>query len=352
MSETRLVEYNITDAAIAEMKSIYMSLSITDIEDKEQFDSVRSARMTVKGKRVEVEKRRKELKADALAYGKLVDTEAKRITGKLEPIENHLDREERKVTDEQKRVKEIADRLEREMIDRRMESLSSFGDNRPFFEVAAMDDGTFELILAAAHAKYEAKKKRLADEEAARKAESERLEKVRQEQEAEAKRLAEVQRKIDEQERKSREEMESANRIERESIEAERRKIAEANAKIEAEKKALEDEKRKEQERKDREVFEAQAKENARIAAEKAEKDRQEREVWEAKEKADREAAEKARADALEPDKHRLVRYGKALMDVPRPELKDKEAKEILVYATGAVYQILKNIAKRAEELK
>ena len=154
-----VVKYDITDAKIAEMESIYMSLAITDLEDKEQFDAVHSARMTVKGKRVEVEKRRKELKADALAYGKLVDTEAKRITGKLEPIENHLDREERKVTDEQKRIKEIADRLEREMIDRRMESLSSFGDNRPFFEVAAMDDGTFEMILAAAHAKYEAKKK-------------------------------------------------------------------------------------------------------------------------------------------------------------------------------------------------
>jgi len=39
-------------------------------------------------------------------------------------------------------------------------------------------------------------------------------------------------------------------------------------------------------------------------------------------------------------------------MDVPRPDLKDKDAKEILGYATGAVYQILKTIAKKAGELK
>jgi len=331
---TDVVIYNITDAAIAEMESIYLCLEITDIEDKEQFDAVHSARMTVKGKRVEVEKRRKELKADALAYGKLVDTEAKRITGKLEPIESHLDAEERKVTDEQKRIKEIADRLEREMIDRRMESLLSFGVNLPFFEVAAMDDGTFEMILTDAHVKYEAEQKRLAEEEAARKAESERLEKVRKEQEAEAKRLEDIRKSSEEESRK-----------ERDAIAAERRKI-------EAEKTVLEAEKAAEAQRKRQEEFEKQAAETARIAAVEAEKKRQEQAAWAAKEKADKEAAELIRQEALRPDKDRLVNYGKALMDVPRPDLKDKDAKEILGYATGAVYQILKTIAKKAGELK
>ena len=89
-------EVDITDAAIAEMSTLYMGLAITDLEDKEQFDAVHSARMVVKGKRVEVEKKRKELKADAIAWGKKVDTEAKRIFGKLEPIETHLINEENK----------------------------------------------------------------------------------------------------------------------------------------------------------------------------------------------------------------------------------------------------------------
>ena len=40
----------------------------------------------------------------------------------------------------------------------------------------------------------------------------------------------------------------------------------------------------------------------------------------------------------------------KALMDVPKPELKNKAAKEILGSASEAVYQILKNISKKVEE--
>ena len=323
MPETNLVEYNITDAAIAEMESIYLCLKITDIEDKEQFDAVHSARMTVKGKRVEVEKRRKELKADALAYGKLVDTEAKRITGKLEPIESHLDAEEKKVTDEEKRIKAEADRKEKEKIDKRIAEFAEFNVHLPFFDVAAMTDGYFDSRLIIARADFEAEQKRLAGEAAARKAESERLEKVREKQEAEAARL----------------------KAERLIFEDELRKIS-------ADRKTLEAEKAAEAQRKRQEEFEKQAVENARIAAVKAEKDRQEKEAWDAKEKAEKEAAEKVRQEALRPDKDRLVNYGKALMDVPRPDLKDKDAKEILGYATGAVYQILKTIAKKAGELK
>jgi len=320
---TGVVKYDITDAAIAEMESIYMNLTITDIEDKEQFDAVHSARMTVKGKRVEVEKRRKELKADALAYGKLVDTEAKRITGKLEPIESHLDAEEKKVTDEQKRIKDEADRKEKEKIDKRIAEFAEFNVHLPFFDVAAMTDGYFDSRLIIARADFEAEQKRLAGEAAARKAESERLEKVREKQEAEAARL----------------------KAERLIFEDELRKIS-------ADRKTLEAEKAAEAQRKRQEEFEKQAVENARIAAVKAEKDRQEKEAWDAKEKAEKEAAEKVRQEALRPDKDRLVNYGKALMDVPRPDLKDKDAKEILGYATGAVYQILKTIAKKAGELK
>ena len=314
-----------------------MELTITDIDDKEQFDAVHAARMIVKGKRVEVEKRRKELKADALAYGKLVDTEAKRITGKLESIESHLDVEERKVTDEQKRIKEEADRTEKEKIDRRIADLAEFGQHLPFFEIAGWNDAKYDEVLLAAMEKYEAEQNRLADEEAARKAESERLEKVRLEQEAEAKRLAEV------------------NRIERESIEAERRKIAEANAKIEVEKKALEDEKRKEQERRDRAAFEAQAKEVARIAAEKAEKDRQDREAWAAKEKADKEAAEKIRQAALKPDKEKLMAFAEALLKAKNdlvPALKfGSPAYPILAECEINIDKAVKTLVEKTKEL-
>jgi hypothetical protein len=333
MTETGIVKYDITDAAISEMESIYMALTITDLDDKEQFDAVHSARMTVKGKRVEVEKRRKELKADAIEWGRKVDAEAKRIFGKLEPIESHLDREERKVTDEQKRIKEEADRKQKEKIDARLLALAKANCNLPFFDVAGMTDDEYEDILRKATEAWEIEQKRIYEEAIARKDEAERLERVRQEQAAEAARMAEEKRKIDE------------------AQAAERKKIEDERKAIEAEKRALEDAKRKEQERKDREAFEVAAKEKAKMEAEKAAEEKAEREKIEAEKKAEREAVEKARQEALKTDKDRLILYGKALMDVPKPELKDKAAKEILGQASGALYQILKNISKKVEEL-
>jgi len=337
MPETGLVEYNITDAAISEMKSIYMELAITDIEDKEQFDAVHSARMVVKGKRVEVEKRRKELKADALAWGKKVDGKAKEIFEKLEPIETHLDGEERKVTDEQKRIKDEADRKEKEKIEKRIAEFAEVNVHLPFFDVAAMTDGYFDSRLIIARADFEAEQNRLAEEEAARKAESERLEKVRKEQEAEAARLTEEKRKIDE------------------AQAAERKKIDDERRAIEAEKKALEDEKRKEQERRDRAAFEAQAKEDARIAAEKVEKERQEREAWAAKEKADREAAEKIRQADLLPDKQKLLTFAEALLNAKNdliPDLKfGSPAYPILAECELQIDKAVGTLAEKIKEL-
>uniref|UniRef100_A0A6H1ZER5 Putative tail tape measure protein n=1 Tax=viral metagenome TaxID=1070528 RepID=A0A6H1ZER5_9ZZZZ len=324
-----IVSYDITDAAIAEMESIYMALTITDLDDKEQFDAVHSARMTVKGKRVEVEKRRKELKADALEWGRKVDAEAKRIFGKLEPIESHLDREEKKVTDEQKRQKEEADRIEKAKIQARVDSLQMVNCVLPFMEVATMTDDEYEDRLRKATDSYQAELKRLADEEAARKAEAERLEKVRREQEAEAARLAEMQRQADE-----------ANRKEREKIEEERRAI-------EAEKKALEDAKRAEQDHKDREAFEAKAKEEARIAAEKAEKDRQEREAWEAKERAE----EHKRKLALRPDCDKLNDYANSVLSLVEPEVDSAEAKTVMSWAVKELKDLAGCIKIKADDL-
>ena len=317
-----VILYDITDAAIAEMKSIYMGLAITDLEDKEQFDAVHSARMTVKGKRVEVEKRRKELKADALAYGREVDGKAKDIFEKLEPIETHLDREEKKVTDEQKRIKEEADRKEREKIDARIAELAAYGLHLPFFEVASMDDESFTVSLNGAIRLHDIEQKRLAEEVAARKAESDRLEDLRIE-------MNEKQRVIDE-----------ANA-----------KAAAEKASLEAEKKAFEDEKRKEQERINREAFEKQAVENARIAAEQAAKEKAEREAREAKEKADKEAAELARKEALKPDKEKLVDWGDSLLDLSAPELKDKNAALLARDTILEIYHIAHELHKHIEEL-
>jgi len=71
--EKQVVEYSVVEADIAKMKSIYMDLVITDLDDDEQFKQVKEARLIVKGKRCAVENERKALKADALAWGRKVD---------------------------------------------------------------------------------------------------------------------------------------------------------------------------------------------------------------------------------------------------------------------------------------
>lgn len=101
-------KFSPSDVAIAQLADAYMPLTIRAIDDSEGFSAVHAARMVVKGHRVDVEKTRKKLKEDALVYGRLVDGEAKRLTGLLEPIEAHLQEEEERVTAERERIKHAA----------------------------------------------------------------------------------------------------------------------------------------------------------------------------------------------------------------------------------------------------
>jgi len=115
--ENQVVLFQPTDAAIAVLEAEYMPLRIDGIDDTAGYRQVHAARMNVKAKRVEIEKTRKKLKADTLAYGRKVDREAKRLTAMLEPIETHLLKEEKAVDDEKERIRN-AIRLKREAEER------------------------------------------------------------------------------------------------------------------------------------------------------------------------------------------------------------------------------------------
>ena len=264
----------------------------------------------------------KDLVSDWKKKAKSIDEHRKTARDFLDGLKSDVRKPLDDYEAEQALIKEEEDRKEKAKIEARLAVLQKVGCSLPFFDVAAMTDDEYEDRLRKATEAYDAEQKRLADEEAARKAEADRLEKQRQEQEAKAKEIEEAQRKID------------------------------------SEKKALEDAKREAEHQAAIEKARKEAAEQAKKEAEEATTlavkvvaDKADREAREAKEKAEREAAELTRKEKLRPDKDKLVLYGKALMDVPRPELTDKAAKEILGYATGAVYQILKTIAKRAEEI-
>ena len=84
--ETRVVNYSVTMAEIAKLQEEYKEVP-ADLTVKANYEMVRKAAAHLRGLRGDVEKRRKELKADALAWGKLVDGTAKEITEKLLAIE-------------------------------------------------------------------------------------------------------------------------------------------------------------------------------------------------------------------------------------------------------------------------
>jgi len=317
--ETGIVKFVPTDAAIAEMRNQYMGLKVNGIDDKEGLKAVHDARMIVKGKRVEVEKKRKALKADALEYGRKVDAEAKRITALLQPIEDHLQHEEDIVTREKERIaKEEAERQAAITRDR-MEKLAAVGAHAFPTEVQMWTDEDFAAELTKATDAFNAKK---AAEEVERKARAEEAERNR----IEAERLAEERRKM--------EEAQAQMDRQRAEIEAEKRKLAEAEA---ARQRAIDDARRKrelEEEAKERAAAMEKAKQEA---AEKARIETEARLKREAAEKAERErvAAEKAEAkrlkkEAARPDQEKLRAFAETLRTMDRPALRSDVAIKVL----------------------
>lgn len=84
---TPLVVYEVTLTDLTAVAEKYASL---EAKTKEGYEQVRLAIADVRRLRVQVEKRRVELKADALAYGREVDAIAKSLTEQLEAIEQPM----------------------------------------------------------------------------------------------------------------------------------------------------------------------------------------------------------------------------------------------------------------------
>jgi hypothetical protein len=280
--DTQITKFNLPDAAIAQMADEYLPLKIAGVTDAAGFKAVHEARMIVKSKRVEVEKVRKELKADALEYGRKVDAEAKRIASMLEPIESHLTAEEDAYQAEKDRIKNEA-RL-----------------------------------------KAEAEAREKAEAEAARlKAEQDR---IRAEQEAEAKRLQAERDKIAAEQAAMKAEMQAAR------------------DKIEADQRAVEAEIRRIRDIDSSRVLQEQLEKAKAEAAEKAKRETEARIAKEAEDRRlQAEAAEAAeiRRNALRPDREKLAAVAAAVKAIEIPSVSADAAEaatEIrLVLKTAAV---------------
>lgn len=370
-----LVKYDVTEAAISEMRSLYMALTVNDVDDQEGFEAVHSGRMVVKGARVAVEKQRKKYNEDAQKHIKGVNAAAKKIFDGLEPIESHLQEQEDIVINERKRIQSEKEQAEQKRIQGRINELASVGCVMSFFDVATLSDPEYEKLFSEKKEAFEAEQKRIA--EAAR-IEAERLEKERVEREAEKKRLEAERAELD--------------RIRREQ-ETEKARLKAEQDKIDAEKKVAQEKKTKlrsnllyliglsfdgEQYRfKDINVhwteittlsdieFDAlvekikpiveqrrtEEKEKALAIAEQAAKDKTERE---AKDKAEAEQKSKAEAERLEklrPDKEKLVKYANEILSYPVPSIVSPEGRNIMAEVAKRLLATTNYILKSAREL-
>jgi len=82
------VTYDITDVALKKLEKKYST--VPDVTTKDGYETARTGIAEIRTLRTSVEKKRKELKADALKYGRKVDAEASRITEILLSIEEPL----------------------------------------------------------------------------------------------------------------------------------------------------------------------------------------------------------------------------------------------------------------------
>jgi hypothetical protein len=143
-----LVQYDPTDAAIAEMKQ-RLKADLFDCSTTSGYEGCRKAIAEVRAIRVNVEKHRKFLKEESLEYGRKVDSEAKRITAELESIEEPLKAKKQAIDDEKERVK-------REAEEKRLAAIKAEQDR-----VAAEAEAKRQAEIAAENARMAAEREAL-----------------------------------------------------------------------------------------------------------------------------------------------------------------------------------------------
>jgi len=267
----RVVEFSKTDAALADLRK-RLSGTLFEVTTTAGMRDAKAARAELRGLRTDLERRRKELKAPLLEAGRIVDTEAKRITGELSALEEPIDAQI--VNEEQRKEAERAakERAERDRVDSIQTRIRWFTEQVAAaarvitardveaiigrVELVDVTDSTFaEFTASADDAKRGALQELRAMELAAanRVAEAERITAERAELDrqraehdaavaAERERMAAQQRAIDEErarlKREERERCEAANRAEAERLAEERRHRDEAEAKAKADAEA------------------------------------------------------------------------------------------------------------------
>ena len=125
--KTELTKFDAVVPKIEELKAQFLPLTIIDLNDTEGYKEVADALKFIVKRRTSIEEKRKELKADSLAYGKAVDARAREITQMLSPIEEHLREQKEKVDNELIRIENEKEAEKQLFIQNRHKSLLDVG---------------------------------------------------------------------------------------------------------------------------------------------------------------------------------------------------------------------------------
>ncbi|MFH1637863.1 MAG: hypothetical protein ABIB71_05545, partial [Candidatus Woesearchaeota archaeon] len=253
---------------------------------------------------------------------KLIDEHRKTARDFLDDLKNTA---RQPLTDweaEQAIIKEKEVAAAKEKIQARLGALFAVNVILPFQDVALMSDADYEDKLILATDAFRTEQLRVAEEQAIK--------------EAEEKKLAEERAEIEK------------IKIEQE---ARARAQTEREASLKAQEAAIETAKRKEIERQEQIAWQERETERLRILAEVDAAEKIAREAREKKEKEIADLAEKARAEALRPDREKLEQYAIGITAIIGPNVKSKEAHKIVMAAEARLAEIADTIIKQAEAM-
>ena len=345
--KSEIRKFNLADSSIAELKKRFKGLRIKDRDDKKNIEAVSAGYKEVVKVRTALEKKRKEIKEPFIKIGKDIDAEAKRLTALIMEVETPLEAEYGKVKKWETEDAERKEQERQELIKKRVSELTESGlvFTGEFYAIneISMDIVTIEKMSEADYdflvAKVKIEKKKNDDVEAKRLAEE----------------AAEKQRQA---------EIAEQNRKDREAIIAE--KLEMRTEKLEAVGFVSDAEKRRfiysgeggfyellfeEAADMPLEIFKTYLNTTEHeIAQKKANTEAQRLE----KQKADENAKEKLEAERLErlPDLDKIERYADELLAVKLPQLKNKEAAEVLAEFKNGLKTLVDGTIKKVKKLQ
>lgn len=322
-----LVAFEERKSKLTELKDEADGLSINGVSDRDGLLKVSTVRKKIKAARVETGKEALAMRSRLTKISKDISAKEDELIAIILPSEKALQAEEDRIYNEKESIRIEAERKEQARIQKRINSLATYGYAIDLVTIQTIDDPTFEGVLNNARIEHEKELEAKAEENRLAEIEAQRVIEERKELDELRKKQIGQQKIIDEQNKRIREEQE-----EKQSI------IQKERDRIENERKAVELQKQKEIDDKLR----ADELEAARIEGEKRalklKQDNEEKEKKESEEKL-LQASDKVKFQTI------ITQLGAIII----PEMKSRKSKllagEVLEMLTKVSSHILSNLS-------